>query len=432
MGTMTRQEKILFTLIQLFFATLFFSKATSFNVAITGAIVLYSFTWTTLPEKFTLLKQRPYIVLMLLFLGYELISLAFSENTARGLHYLKIHLPLLLFPASLGLITLSRTFRDKILLGFAIITTIIGLACLLFSVYQYNQGPRSDIYYNDNLTMLLKRQSIYIAAAVNIAIFIFGYFIAFKRLAFKPLMLLAIGFLAVFSYLLASRVNLIILALATIGFSFHYIFSRKRIMEGIALVMGLFLAGFLIGKFFPATLNRYKELTFSKFNYENTGPESHFNVKATADQWNGANFRLAAWNCGWEVFKENPLSGTGIGDKEVALRKKYAEKNFHFALKTDKNVHNNYLDLLFSLGIVGLMIFLFAWLILPLWQALKFRDYLSVLIILTFALVWVSEVYFNRNFGAMIVGFFIPFLLADKFKTLSAASDQSDFSGSKP
>jgi O-antigen ligase len=41
---------------------------------------------------------------------------------------------------------------------------------------------------------------------------------------------------------------------------------------------------------------------------------------------------------------------------------------------------------------------------------------LAVLIILTFAAAWVTEIYFDRNLGGMLTGFIIPFLLADKEK----------------
>ena len=161
----------------------------------------------------------------------------------------------------------------------------------------------------------------------------------------------------------------------------------------------------------PQTFNRFKELTYTKFDYQNMGAESHYNMEVTAEQWNGANFRLAAWRCGWELFKENPIMGVGIGDKYDALIKKYDEKDFQFAIKTKKNVHNNYLDILYSMGIIGLVVFLIAWIILPVVYAKQNQDYLTILIIFTFATAWITEIYFDRSLGGMLTGFFISFLL---------------------
>jgi O-antigen ligase len=143
------------------------------------------------------------------------------------------------------------------------------------------------------------------------------------------------------------------------------------------------------------------------------GQESHYNMKVNEHQWNGVNFRLAVWQCGWELFLAHPIIGVDIGDKKDALMEKYKEKKFEFALRTGKNVHSNYLDILYSMGIIGLSLFLIGWIILPLRYAKKNNDWLTILIILTFAAAWVSEIYFDRSLGGMLTGFFIPFLLTD-------------------
>ena len=412
--SMIKKDKILYSLILLFFATLFFSKTTSINIGVMAALVLYCFFYSSWSEKWQLLKQRKAIIFMLVFFLYLLVSGLFSENTENTLHTLKIRLPLFFFPVSIGLIQLRKSFKEQILLHFAFITTFIGIVCLGFSVYQYSLYHRSDIFYNDNLTLVLKQQSIYVALLVNFAIFIFGRFLLFTNYRNKFWMGLATVFLFGISYLLASRINLAILAFVSLAACSYYIISRKKIMEGFVLVLGLLMLAFAIYKFKPTSFNRFKELAFTQFNFENQGNDSHFNVKVEADQWNGANFRLAAWKCGWEVFKEHPILGTGIGNKDDALREKYTQKNFHFALKHNRNVHSNYLDILFSLGIIGFTLFLFGWLILPFLKAITDHDALAVIIILTIAVAWITEVYFSRNFGTLIVSFFIPFLLTDK------------------
>jgi len=214
--------------------------------------------------------------------------------------------------------------------------------------------------------------------------------------------------------LLASRTLMATLCLITIGFCFYYIFKQKKYLEGVTLLLGLFIGGFLIFKFFPETLNRFKEFSYTKFNYQNAGVESHYNMQLDSTQWNGVNFRRAAWACGWELFKQHPIVGVGLGDKKIELFKVYEQKHFQFAIQTNKNVHNNYLDILYSLGIIGLLLFLIGWIGLPIAVAWKYKDGLTVLIILTFAAAWITEIYFDRNLGGMLTGFFIPFLLADR------------------
>jgi len=227
-------------------------------------------------------------------------------------------------------------------------------------------------------------------------------------------MIVAVIFLFGMNYLLASRNLMVVLYATTIGFAVYHIFKGKKYLEGTALLIGLLIGVFLIFRFFPKTFNRFKELTYTEFDYRNMGKESHYNMEVTKDQWNGLNFRRAAWQCGWEIFLTHPIKGVNIGDKKDVLREKYKEKDFQFALQTDKNVHNNYLDILYSMGLIGFTLFLVGWIILPLIYAQRYADSLSILIILTFASAWVTEIYFDRSLGGMLTGFFIPLLLTDK------------------
>ncbi|WP_210465435.1 O-antigen ligase family protein [Rufibacter roseolus] len=413
----TKKEKGLFALILLFFVTLYFAHLSGVNSVVTGLLVVYSFTLSSLKEKWETLKQRPYIQGMLLFFLALVISTLLSDDIARGLHHLKIRLPLLLFPASLGLLQLRKVFKDKVLLSFAVITTLVALVCIGSSIYAASTAHRTDYLYNDALTGITRQQSIYMALATNIALFIFAKEIFFGRSKYKMGMLLAVVLLFAFSYLLASRIMFALLLLATLGFSFYYIIKERKILEGLTLVLGLAIGTVVINKLMPSTFNRYKELTYRSFDFESRGKESHYNMAITPDQWNGANFRLAAWTCGLEVFQTSPIKGVDLGDKDAVLLEKYKEKKFYMAIETDKNVHSNYLDILFSLGVIGFILYVIAWLILPLLSAYQNQNGFAILVIFTFAVAWITEVYFGKNFGTMLVGFFVPFVLANGSKT---------------
>jgi O-antigen ligase len=178
--------------------------------------------------------------------------------------------------------------------------------------------------------------------------------------------------------------------------------------------MGLLLGIFLLLKFFPKTINRFKELTYTKFDFKSEGKESHFNVALTADQWNGANVRMAVWQCAWAVTKNNLLFGTGIGDKMDVLRKEYAKNQFTVGVKTNRNVHNNYLDVWMSLGLVGFIIFLIGFFILPVFRCLQTNDWYGIAIIAAFMLALFSESYMDRTMGNTLLGFFLAFISSYK------------------
>lgn len=429
---MSKKEKLLFILILFFLTTLFLPWLKLANVFAAIFLGVYAFLFDSFGEnsftirkenlsnsfkkKWQLVTQRKYIIWMLLFFVMVVISVLLSSNFNRGLRYLDPRLPLAYFPVSVGLLQLRKEFKEKILLGFAWLTTFIMVFCLCWSLQKSGFFKRPEFLYNDSFTEILNQQSIYISLLVNLSIYIFTYHLLYKKIRYKGWVILTIIFLFVISYLLASRNLMLVLYTFSTGFALYYIVKQKKYLAGTAMLACLLLGVFVIFKFFPKTFNRYKELAYTEFDYKSMGKESHYNMAVDSTQWNGANFRIAAWRCGWELFLSNPIKGVDIGDKKDVLMDKYREKGFQFALQTQKNVHSNYLDILYSMGIIGLSLFLVGWVIVPLIYAKQYKDWLSILIILTFAIAWITEIYFDRSLGGMLTGFFIPFLLSYKHK----------------
>lgn len=402
---------LLLALVLFFLFTLFFPKPAILTIIGAAALVLYGILYQPWREKMKAIRERPHLKGMLLFFLVIVISVLLSDNTNKAFSFLDPRLSLFYFPLAIGTLSLRKQFRDRVLLGFAWLTTAVGLFCLVFGLNRSGWLQNPALLYNDSLTEPLGQQSIYIALLVNFSIYIFGYFILIRPARYKWAMVAATLFLFAFSYLLASRIMMGTLYVVTIGFALFYILSRKNFRTGILVLFLLAAGAFLSLKFFPQTLNRFRELTHTKFDFKSTGRESHYNMAFDSTQWNGANFRMAAWQCGWELFRAHPVMGVHIGDKRDALFEVYRKKNFQFALQTNKNVHNNYLDILYSMGLIGLLAFLTGWIFLPLLLALKKRDGLTALVIMTFAAAWITENYFDRNLGGMLTGFFIPFLL---------------------
>lgn len=416
---MTTQEKILYPLTLLFFVSFYLpSLAQTFNGIVIGLMAAYALFFYSWKDKWAVLKERKHIGAMVLFMLLVFGSLLISENQDRGWRYLDTRLALIYLPISVGLIQTRKEFRDKVLLGFALITTLACGVLLVYGIFRSVSLDRPDLLYSDSLTELIERQSIHIALLVTLAIFIYGYYLFYLSGPKGQQTLLIGGTLLLYctSYLLASRNMMVVLYGTTIGFLFYYMLQKRKYVQGAALLATL-LAGIILALYlFPKTVNRFKELSYTRFEYQHMGPESHYNMEVREDQWNGANFRLAVWSCGWELFKRNPVIGVGLGDKADEIFKVYEERDFRFALERRRNVHSNYLDVLYSMGLIGFLVFLFAWVLLPLHYAWSHKDGLAMLVILTFALAMATEVYFDRSVCGLAIGFFVPFVLSDKKK----------------
>ena len=78
------------------------------------------------------------------------------------------------------------------------------------------------------------------------------------------------------------------------------------------------------------------------------------------DYINGSSItmRLEYWKTGWGIFMNYPLLGVGTGDIKNEYLRSFRLNNSNLDLKYQRRSHNQYLSVLISLGIIGLIFFL--------------------------------------------------------------------------
>lgn len=407
-----RKDRLLYLLVAGFLITFYFRSHPVINNIFTGLIFVYSFFYTGLKEKWHLLRQRKAIFFMLLFFLLHLLSSLFSVNKQEAVVMLALRSPLLLFPLSLGLMVIKENLKDRILWLYAIVTSGAALVCLVWALVLFGRTGNAAVLYNDSLSDAIGKQSIYFALMINLAVFSLVYLLSVKRFFInRGLAYGCILFLLFIHFLLASRMAIIVLYSFLIGYACYYIVRRKKILEGAALLLGLVIGSVLLVKFFPKTFNRFRELAYTDYRFDSKAIESHYNMEVTADQWNGANIRLAVWRCGWELVKQHPVFGVQLGDKMDRLMETYATSKFDFAYKSRRNLHNNYLDVLVTFGFTGLLLFLAGFILWPLVKCIQTGDMFGIAVILVFALALVSETYIDRSIGSILLSFFISFVI---------------------
>ena len=410
-----KKEKLLYFVLLLFFFSLYAPGISWLYNVCMYIFFVYSFFYNSISEKWVLLKQRKEIILILCFFLLNLISALLSKNFQEGIGMLGIRISLAFITFGIGTIFIKKFLKERIIFGFAFATTTAAIGILIYGLWRASKNGDLSLLYNDNLSNIINLQSIYFAMLINITIFSFIYLWINKSTLINKQVLIPLFFiLFIVHFLLASRIAIIILYGSTFIFAFYHIFKRKLIVEGITLIVGLLIGMFLMLKFFPKTINRFKELTHTKFDYKSMGKESHFNMELTEDQWNGANLRIAVWECAWTVIKNNIIIGTGLGDKMDELKKQYAKKEFYFGIKTNRNLHNNYLDVWISLGLIGVIIFLLGFIVLPIFYCINSKDWYGLLIIISFMLSMISETYMDRTVGNTMLAFFVAFITSYK------------------
>jgi O-antigen ligase len=414
-GLLTVKDKILYILVVIFIITFYPDHNEVVNNVAVGLIALYSFFYNSFSEKLYLLRRRKEIVAMVLFYLLHIVSALVSKDVAEGFSWVVIRLPLMAFPVTLGLMYIKQALRERIIFAYAVITTLTLLVCIVWATIQSILSNDASLLYNDNLTVLLEKQSIYIALLVNLAVFGFGYLIGINSpvITKKGLVYVCFFILLVANFLLASRIAIIILYGSIVLVAAWRALQKKKLLQLGLVVVGIAAAWLLLVNIFPKTLNRFRELGYTSYDFTHQGVESHFNRdEVTSDQWNGANIRLAVWSCGWELVKQHPVLGVQLGDKVDRLMDVYAARHFDFAYNSRRNMHNNYLDVLVTFGIVGLLLFLWGFLFEPLRHCIRNKDFFGIFVIGAFMLSFVPETYFDRSMGNMIFAFFIAFIVS--------------------
>lgn len=409
-----KKEKSLYFLMLLFFFSLYMPGITWLYNVCMWLIFAYSFFFNTPLEKWKLLKNRSGIIFILLFFLFNCASALLSENRKEGISWVGIRISLIVFPIALGSILINYRLKERILFGFVVATCCAAAACMVNGIIRVSSHGDWSLLYNDNLSRIINRQSIYFAMLLNLALISFGYLQVKKSPLVGASAWWVLLILLPVHFLLASRIAIIILYSIVIFFALYMIIQKKKKRQGIALIISLATAGCLFFLIFPKTLNRFKEIGYTDFNYSSMAKESHFNMALTPDQWNGANIRIAVWECAWMVTRHHLLLGTGLGDKMDALRRQYALKNFGFAIKTNRNVHNTYLDVWMSLGLIGLLIFLCGFFILPAVQCMQLQDWFGLLVLACLCISLFTETYLDRTVGNTILSFFLSFIACYK------------------
>ncbi|MEP6746300.1 MAG: O-antigen ligase family protein [Bacteroidota bacterium] len=410
-----KKEKVLYFIFLLFFFALYMPGIDWLYNAGMWLIFVYSFFFNSLNEKWKLLKKREAILFIILFFLLNCTSALLSNNIKEGISWAGIRISIFIFPLALGTIYISQLLKERILLGYVVATCIAASCCLLHGIIRAVARHDWSLMYNDNLSDIINLQSIYFAGLINIALLSFGYLqwkksFLVNKFWWWPLLLILLPA----HFLLASRIAIIILYATVFFYVLYTIIQQKKIIRGLAIATGLFCAGFLFFLIFPKTLNRFKEIGYTRFDYSSMAKESHFNVALTPDQWNGANLRIAVWECAWTVTQQHFFQGTGLGDKMDVLKKQYAKKGFVFGIKTNRNVHNTYLDVWMSLGIIGLLIFLTGFFILPIAACIKTNDWYGLLVITFLGVSLFTETYLDRTVGNTILSFFLSFIACYK------------------
>ena len=116
---------------------------------------------------------------------------------------------------------------------------------------------------------------------------------------------------------------------------------------------------------------------------------------------NSTNIRINLWKNSLELIKQNPLLGVGTGDLKDELYRLYSENNYQYGMLKKPSPHNQFLHTSVILGFTGLL-FLCAYLFIPLFLAFKNRYWLYVFFLIIIIVNCITESILEREAGILL------------------------------
>jgi O-antigen ligase len=99
-----------------------------------------------------------------------------------------------------------------------------------------------------------------------------------------------------------------------------------------------------------------------------------------------------------QLTSNSKFFGFGVGDVQKELNKQYFDNKFNLLAKVEYNAHNQYIQIVLTVGYIGLFIFLVALIYCTYNLHLK-KDYFGVTILIFFSIFFNTESYLERQNG---------------------------------
>ncbi len=349
-------------------------------------------------RQYTLLFAGLYVLYMLGFL--------YTRNQAYGLFVLEVKLSLFIFPvifATASEKVLSPEIARKVLASFVMGVLAAMLICYSYALYSFIGGKGAEVFYYSRLSVFIHPSYLSMYVTFAIAILLYHLLKRKQSMLSRIMVSMLIASFELFIIMLSSKAGILSLVLMIAIYTSYVLAIEKRFLSGLvsgSLLMGIFVLLFLL---FPSSAERFQQ---SREALNTTNIRSDQISSSTGE-------RIMIWWYSFEITNENFLFGVGTGDAKSHLLDKYDEKGMTVAHELELNAHNQYLQTMITLGVVGLSVLLLC-LIVPAMICFERRHYLYMVFLLLIAFHFLFESMLETQAGVVFYAFFNAYLFAIK------------------
>jgi O-antigen ligase len=355
-------------------------------------------------SKWESITSNFYLLAFLSIFAIHLIGLTYTSNYEYAFKDIKIKLPLLIFPIVIGS-TAVLTWKELKTILYFLVTAVFVSSLYSFSIYLSIDNSKVDTLRNISPIISHIRFSLIICLAFFANIYLV-YKSEHKNSHWSNvfLMLLSVWFL-IFIGILGARAGYLAVLACSVAIILHQIIIAKKWKYILVLLSTVIVLPLLMFKVLPSVNQRISEMQNEVKHYEAGGNPSGHSITQ----------RFEYWKIAKHIILENPLIGVGTGDIDDEFKKYYATHDTPIKKEFQFRSHNQYLSIASTFGIIGLLIFLFAF-AFPYWVGIQKYAYLPSVFIIMTLLSMLTEDTLETQAGATFVAYFFSVLLLSAFK----------------
>ena len=277
---------------------------------------------------------------------------------------LRVKLPYVLMPLLFMVLpAFSARKRNTYLLFLIILLSLTSIGIL--ANYMLNT-EEINMLIKKGKPMPTPRNHIRYSMLVVLGIISGGYLTSIKfmwRFSFEKYLIPALTFfLFIFLHILSVKTGLLVLYASLIFIIFRYLlFSRYYVIALVSLA-SLIILPYVAYKTIPSFKSK---INYTQYDYQ-------MYSQGQGEVYGDAG-RIISIRVGWDIFRSSPIFGTGAGNLKKAVEEKFqsAEVEYWETLMP----HNQFIFVMAATGIVGLIIFLFAF-FFPLIYQQRYKSFL--------------------------------------------------------
>lgn len=340
------------------------------------------------------------------------LSLIFTNNFNTSFDKIILKLPLLLIPfAVFSFKNVTENLRQKMIVVFNYAMFLPAVV----SVYNYliNKTLFDDLILQSKplpvefgYGLYHIQFSVLLAAAIVLGVIaLLQNTISNNQMTFWFLLVL-VGVNIVSLHLLSARTGLLSLYAAAFVVIYQY-FKKIELKKKITISALVILLPLLFILFSTSLKNRIFN-TYEDLKVTVSGKDANDYSMA---------MRVAAWYNAFDVIKENPLLGVGVGNVEAVLKENFEEFNPQITPQNRKNPHNQFIETAVESGVLnGVLLLVFFGLLLFLKFDKQTKISLSAIGILFFT-ACLFESLLERQSTVVGIVMIVAFILGSNTKT---------------